>query len=861
MIFFRRVGIILLAITIITSSNLIFNDNADYYKASAASGVEEFLTSSMFEYINVDNRYTYFVRSKNMWSDSTEIFWGLDNNGNVVWKFDGAFAQVPQNMGISQLKIASKGGGGLAAITRRINDSKDPLYNPANIFEFVDFSNHTNLNFYNYSYFVLKSASMSSFKGLNDLGLEVWRTEHTSSNIQIPEDKNIHSISASGFDGDSIFVIVRKLKNSSPNLNLLTPNNHVLSDVQGHNIYEIEGFIQDPDNDNVTITATIDGKSKSVQVNNTATSKLFKIKFDVIADKLSKGKHTVTVTANDGKGGISSKNLTVTIITFAENNKYVLIDELLMYLTKYNDPENDRMLKEQFMYEHDPLFFENNLGKIEDSGIWKGLPLETSPIRAHYDTLTRTGHYKVYYRAMDNPHSDTRFSEFDKWSPPTPALNLYVHRKPVPEFSFTMNKTTRAYTVTNQAYDLDKYSMNIGKGPGIQSQKFEWRQKGQTAWNPDLPPSPLSLVVYEVKNTVVDFQNREESKIKELDATGLNKPPVANFEPIPSVIRTSMDTMLRNNSYDPNGDNMTSRWYWKVKGQDDTKYVEFATGGSWTNNTPNANWNPTKNFIAEGEYTFRLVVTDQFGLSDSTTGDVTVLSSNSAPIACMQIPTPNYIGDTITIKNCASDPEGQPLGISYLVEKPNGALLVYAQGDSNVLNNGDLILTFNSHPEDLGKWTITQFVTDGFLDASSTGNLDVLNQTVKGKVYHTEQWLKNIQKYNLQYPSKAFKLDPSNGLVEFFKGERFLLETEPTRRAANIKVTIVEHPIYNTNLTLNNGDIWKGDLWAEEMYFKFKDKEELSFLFEATFQNGWKATDTVKVKIRDENYWTQHTAY
>ncbi|MEK5081082.1 hypothetical protein MKX73_19340 [Solibacillus sp. FSL W7-1436] len=542
---------------------------------------------------------------------------------------------------------------------------------------------------------------------------------------------------------------------------------------------------------------------------------------------------------------------------------FITTDEEIGYLSQYSDYEKDKQFDSYWKYQHELNFFESETGLMPNRNI---------KLKSPYRNLDYTGRYQVAHAAQDDPLTNvmsqdliSRFTDYRKWSSEANNLRVYVHKMPSADFSFNLN-TNGNLTVTSLGKDTDKASINVGFGPGLQAQSFSYRT-GTGDWIDGTPPSPINLsLTYEVRNTVTDLQGKTASMIKKISRNNL--PPVAQFITDKNIYEDGNTVVITNQSYDSNNDNLNAVWYMKKKDASDSTYKQFATG-ALTNGVGNTGWHPKINNISCEQYTgafscfytIKLVVTDPHGAKSETTRNIEVVMMNLEPISCMKIPTPNYIGDTITIKNCASDPEGQPLGISYLVEKPNGALLVYAQGDSNVLNNGDLTLTFNSHPEDLGKWIITQFVTDGFNDASSTGNLDVLNQTVKGKVLHTEQWLKNIQKYNLQYPSKAFNLDPSNGLVEFFKGERFLLETEPTRRAANIKVTIVEYPTYNTNLTLNHGDIWNGNLWAEEMYFKFKDKEELSFLFEATFENGWKATDTVKIKIRDENYWTQHTAY
>lgn len=182
--------------------------------------------------------------------------------------------------------------------------------------------------------------------------------------------------------------------------------NKVISDYPGYSNIDFAGFVEDQDNDTVTIDVDVNGISKSVKISDTKTSKPFSVPFDVVADGLKNGINTVSIYANDGTGRFLVKTFTLKVTKLVEDGKYVLVDELLYYLTKYSDPENDAFFQEQFKYVHDEKYFENDLGLISDTNVWRA---------TSYQSLNKVGHFKIYYRAMDNPLQDTQFAEFRRW--------------------------------------------------------------------------------------------------------------------------------------------------------------------------------------------------------------------------------------------------------------------------------------------------------------------------------------------------------------------------------------------------------------------------------------------------------------
>jgi hypothetical protein len=88
--------------------------------------------------------------------------------------------------------------------------------------------------------------------------------------------------------------------NTAPVINISNPAPETAySEVEGHNIITIVGTIMDADNDDVTVTATINGISKTATVSQCKTAKEFTIEFS--ANDIPEGKYSITVTASDGK--------------------------------------------------------------------------------------------------------------------------------------------------------------------------------------------------------------------------------------------------------------------------------------------------------------------------------------------------------------------------------------------------------------------------------------------------------------------------------------------------------------------------------------------------------------------------------
>lgn len=230
---------------------------------------------------------------------------------------------------------------------------------------------------------------------------------------------------------------------------------------------------------------------------------------------------------------------------------FITLDEEVKYFTSYNDFERDPKLQDRWKYEHVPAFFENDMGLIGNNQSYI-----TNPITS----FSKVGRYQPFYSAKDNPihWNNAAFNNYQKWSKEANNWFIYVHRKPVPKFTPYVDSTTGEFTVKNEAYDLDKLSVDIGFGGGLKSQKWSWRIKGET-WKEGLPNSPLNVdAVYEIKNTVVDFQNEEATLIKTISYGKIIEPTIElGFNKIQIYTAKSTEGLPVNISVDLGADSET----------------------------------------------------------------------------------------------------------------------------------------------------------------------------------------------------------------------------------------------------------------------------------------------------------------
>lgn len=124
--------------------------------------------------------------------------------------------------------------------------------------------------------------------------------EHTFTGLSLA---NVYTIAVKARNFDNVEteeITLEASTNKAPVLTLTTPTEgSAFSLIEGHNTIVVKGSVADDDNDDVTVTATINGNSKSVAVDKCKDGKPFEIIFN--ASEFTEGAYTVTVVADDNK--------------------------------------------------------------------------------------------------------------------------------------------------------------------------------------------------------------------------------------------------------------------------------------------------------------------------------------------------------------------------------------------------------------------------------------------------------------------------------------------------------------------------------------------------------------------------------
>ena len=143
------------------------------------------------------------------------------------------------------------------------------------------------------------------------------------------------------------------------------------------------------------------------------------------------------------------------LIDQLQSSQYVLLNEPTDIMSNPSEIMTDTA-DEDFPYGkwkivHDCEYFENNIGQFANSNRY---------IDDMITEFNKTGKYQVYY--ADNQVLPTE---------------IYVHRKPMAEISFT--RSGNRVELTSLGYDLDNYSNNRG----IAEEEWKYRKVGETEWH------------------------------------------------------------------------------------------------------------------------------------------------------------------------------------------------------------------------------------------------------------------------------------------------------------------------------------------------------------------------------------------
>ena len=178
---------------------------------------------------------------------------------------------------------------------------------------------------------------------------------------------------------------------------------------------------------------------------------------------------------------------------------YVLLGDTVNYNTTYEDPENDPKYAERWKFTHQYTYFDNNLGKIADSGQYRALP---------YTTFDKVGKFDITFGVRDNPKPDNLFDNYRLWSEDSSSIQtLYVHRKPNAIFASNIKYETSTgkffVSYSESSEDLDHASR---ADRGIVRKQWQWKKVDDANWQLGAPTEIQKGIVYLVQLTVQDLE-------------------------------------------------------------------------------------------------------------------------------------------------------------------------------------------------------------------------------------------------------------------------------------------------------------------------------------------------------------------
>ncbi|OEG00196.1 hypothetical protein BHF71_05775 [Vulcanibacillus modesticaldus] len=215
-------------------------------------------------------------------------------------------------------------------------------------------------------------------------------------------------------------------------------------------------------------------------------------------------------------------------------------------------------------------------------------------------------------------------------------------------------------------------------------------------------------------------------------------------------------------------------------------------------------------------------------------------------------PSTVYEGDTITLTDTSTDPDGNISSHLWTIKKPDGSTYTVSTQNATITN---------VQP---GTYQVKKKVTDsaGAWDETDWVVIIVNELMVSGQVLHTTLWNQNRIKYNL---SKTGTENLPRTYDVFFPGEKFILngnsmiiDPDSDLSVESFSVSILQTG-YITELSYSGSENWEGELWDQQM-IKWPS-QTLTFRFSASYSSGITKYTDVIIQIDDDPYWRQHTLY
>ncbi|WP_379147041.1 hypothetical protein [Paenibacillus sp. sgz500992] len=482
----------------------------------------------------------------------------------------------------------------------------------------------------------------------------------------------------------------------------------------GLSVFNVEGYVQDPDNDTVDVQVEVPNVFyKKISLSNTASPKTFSVPIDVIEENIPTGNYTVNVKVIDPFNLKAGSSTSFNVVTRLKNKAFVIINSPVEIRERYSDYESDQAYSYRYKYDHNPNFFDNSMGMISDSSLWRS---------TIYTSFPYSGVYTATVQAKDNPKDDNRFDAYRLWGRDNlSSMSYHVHRKPVALFSARLINGT--VQLADSSYDLD-HTSNVNKGLS----QWQWQYKASNAevWTDGQPPARLPTSnPYDIRLRVRDIDGTSGFGVwsdwcqRVLGSPG-NTPPVAMFTVEPSMVSYRKATTITDKSFDPDNDPLDTYQWTVVKNGSQTVWSY-----SGAVKVP-----PNIAGYGVGGYLLTLKVRDNRGLwSESYSQNVTVM--NHPPVAAFTMPPEVYRDTVIPLENLTPDPDedGDALSYSWKTQLDGGTLYTIGAARNESLTVSSLIQRNGISPKKAISegWGMRLTASDGSLSSNATRTYAVKN--------------------------------------------------------------------------------------------------------------------------------------
>ena len=570
-------------------------------------------------------------------------------------------------------------------------------------------------------------------------------------------------------------------KNAAPTLSLISQNGATIQNESGMNIYNVEGYAQDPDNDDLDIIVEIPNVYyRKIKVTATMMGKYFNIPIDAIEDSLPPGSYNINVSVVDPFNVKAEASRTLNVTIRLKNKSFVLVNSPVNIGVTFSDYESDPQYALRYKYEHDPNFFDNSMGSIPDSGLWRS---------TMYPSFPYSGVYVTSVQAKDNPKNDGRFDPYRIWGRDNlSSMTFMVHRKPIALFAAKL--VNGGLQLTDSSYDLDH---TTASNKGVTTWQWQYKKTSSEVWTEGSPPAQLpSTEQFELRLRVRDVDGVNGIGVwsdwcQRTVGSSINLPPVAMFTVDPQLVSYRKATTIVDKSFDPDNDPLDVYSWTVVK--DGWQQVWSSWGGAVTP--------PNIAAYGIGNYQINLQVHDNRGLwSEWYSQSVQVL--NHPPAAAFYMPPEVYRDTVITMDNLTPDPDEDGDNLSYTWNgRLNGGAYYYTGSNRNqVMSIRDLINQNGITPKKAISegWEMLLTASDGAQNSYATHSFTVKNHVPTAAISGPET---AFQYDKIPYTSADEDLDSSDvASLQYYWKVTDSDGVTSSYRTANIQVDFPETGVY-----------------------------------------------------------------